>query len=526
MVRVDHGRFAHTHIKFSSPMQVPAAINSNTGPSRYTTRIQLKGFLANPRFFIRTMEIQENECFLVRLIKKIHGYFWYVSLQVEGRPLLININSLAKRLLLPNSEIRAAARHGQLEQLIQNCTTGGLINTLSTAYCVYSNDGSEPLFLPHSSEETHLTIDKLRALAGRVDECLKLRFDEIRHHGIFLESEGKEYLIGLNQEHRLHIILYTGGQHMEGGMSFTQKVFNIATAEFEVLKQAINSKPNSVELLKREVCTLDYIAQKGPQPFFQSKPSCYFDIEFPNNERFLAYSGKWYPGGDFSNWFTTRLPEGHINKIKLFNQEEIGQMLQYCKQLMEIFRIMHLEYNLGHGDLKAENIYLDEMERFVVGDWGSARKFDDPIPPAWGDSWTPDSRSRDDYIKQKRAWYAANNSSQSKKSQKNAVKDFNMGFQPRDMFAIGSLFFYILSGGYEAYSDNNCMQRGYLSQSTKFEEMVLHKCGYSQEIIDLVRNMLNHDSAMLPTTQEAAANWRNMTVERAMAKVPKYSINL
>lgn len=88
---------------------------------RCTTRLPVGRDRNNTRFFINAMQISRDTFCLVQWVQMIHAWLWYVKLGTDGKvTTFVQVNSLAKRLLLDKEDIRNAAEANMLPALIES----------------------------------------------------------------------------------------------------------------------------------------------------------------------------------------------------------------------------------------------------------------------------------------------------------------------------------------------------------------------------------------------------------------------
>lgn len=214
--------------------------------------------------------------------------------------------------------------------------------------------------------------------------------------------------------------------------------------------------PFKVGRIGREVEMLQYVHRNGEYVGFQHLPITWVDI-IHNSKSIKAMLS----------------PEIYIfNLIHFFSN---GSLTNETRILACIQLFQHLnkvwEMGVRHGDIKPENIFVDSEGRFRLGDFGTATKFEEKAIFGRG-AVTKYYYAKGDY------------------AQLLSTKDLDkikIISKQRDLFALGMVFYAILTGKLPYESDEDDYPTG------KLHEEHLQQRSYPKELIDLIKGMTELD---------------------------------
>ncbi len=421
----------------------PAPFWSSTQGKR-ATRVQLKGYLADPHFFIRIMDVNSKECFIVRWIKRLHAYCWYTTMQVDNKDVLFNINSLAKRLRVSSRQIREAKKNGILEQLIESRSCLSFLpQTLHENYIIRNNGR---MLFKATKQYSNINFDTL----FKISEAIKSHFSnkdnsqipQLKEEGICLIVDQKEFLFAFNKD-KFHIILYTHAPQDElgeGATATVYKVLNIAEGKFQALKQLKN--PEVAELkdsMFQEITALQHLSEqnKKKHPYFQSAPTCSFDIKATDSNPAIAGTlGELYPGQSLLQWLKGSHPP--------------AERIEMCRKLITAVHLLLSELKICHPDLKPENFVLNADGAPVMIDFPEIYKIGGSNDSSAGGTGSPQFLSQADCD----ALIDLQSDLQNCTNEEERIqvrKEIDDAVQKRVLFSTGALCFETLSGGEAAF---------------------------------------------------------------------------
>jgi len=415
--------------------------------SKGEDRVALRGLEADPRFFIRKMEIPKDES----SIKKIwRSFFWVRVTESNGKEVYYNIRSIASRCGMEHSDIKEAAAKGDTFAMT---LTQNAIKARDTA------KGTRILFLNRLGSSS---------LTPKEKENLALFVSSDEHRGDLAEgvevevSSGKWFLVKKAEAGKVHVIdLVVKEEIASGSFGTVHKVRDIVSGEDFAMKVGKGVRVEAQNL--REVQERGITGSQPP-------PHIVTYIRDDSGRKHEAMVGKLYalPGHkapDASSWIKSNPPA--------------SKRMAFIKQLWVPFQQMQ-KAGIVHNDLKPANILghmVDEELEFHIGDWAGKQDLNkgkaEPV------ICTPE------YTQLQAASVLADPLA-SRASKKVAAL-------AHDRFSMGCIFFEVLTGGKHPYAhgeDRYPIPGSYNEEALK---------DYSPKCQEFLREMLSLD---IPDSKE------------------------
>lgn len=328
-----------------------ALMQKGTYGSKYS-RLQLKG-LDHSKFAIRIMS--KFEQWVMKYI--LFSPEKIVPLHVSGKkdPVVVNVGSLCKRLLLTEKEVREAYKGHTLEALVQKRADELAGHEILENYEL-QKDRSVTI---NKGEKSLLDLPTLLNIGKAYSNAIK---------GLKEPDDSVAFRIG---EHRFNVFKIAGQQPVvvtdmhaediaEGQFGKVIKTLNIASHTFLAIK--IAQKASDIPNTKREYDILMDIHKNGNLEGVQAKP-----IALLAKSGQMAYLGHLYYG-DAWDWSK--------------NEQTVQKRLECCQKIMQGFYNVSMKCNYWHKDIKPMNMLLTKEGNPVIADLGSAKKLSPPNVPA------------------------------------------------------------------------------------------------------------------------------------------------
>lgn len=414
--------------------------------------------------------------------------------KIYNETVLVNINNLAKQLLVSKTEIQEAVKENKLLELLVSRINSGLTYQKIDQYYKNHNPGQE-----NEREKA----ENLGEPAGLTSELLMKVIESAQQKIIKELLSGKDLKTGDKTLREMHYFeaesrVFAVKLSKKGGMKLTEVGkslgsgtygeafvhFNLNKGIEEVYKQA---KPDDVAKkdVQNEFQILNEIHSNGTVWGIQAKPKKMVVIHKEGAEDSIGFLGKKYDG-DYLKDIQAKPSEPFRNRLFEFHQLLFG--LNY----------LHT-HNILHKDLKLQNILVkqepDGSKSVHIADLGGAQDASklDAVTLAQGISTKIYYPKEDEEASQ---LFLRNES----KGQQIAIQ------QKRDVFAMGVILHQALSKELWPYWPDSSW-RPDLSQIHEVEDPLV-----PQEIKDLIKSMLNPDYTKRPSTM-AAFNILNKYIE-------------
>lgn len=480
------------------PHATAASPFSGNSLGKTASRLQLKGFLKDSHFFIKTTQILNNECFIIRWTKLLYAYFYCVKLEINGNQILLNINSLAKRLLLTKKEITSSAKNGTLHELIESRAELSFDSRIirEQLQASYTNSSTNHLIGKKMQQETDLSPETLASIADDLSEFFREKgcLEELKNGGLWFEVDGKGFLASINHK-KIHIIHYQKSEPIgKGATSSIFKILNVTTGKFEVLKIINKVDKDKEDALYREISILNEIkSNSNHRIYFQPPPTCKFDVQSLDGSSIMGYAGKLFDKGDLKKW--------------LDNEHTPLERLNCCKHVIKGIDILYKDHQILHMDIKPDNIVTSKKGNFKLIDFGEAYKLDQvdnyylkeeeqPLPAG-----TPLFLSQADLINLKKLHQKFHEKNANKKV---ISKRLDLASEKRVIFSLGITCFEVLSKElpYAIQENQYC-----IPSRTELIEDPLLRHGYPVKLISFLKKMIDHDPKNRPTMAQTAKMW-------------------
>lgn len=281
----------------------------------------------------------------------------YVSLQVEGRkdPVVVNVDSLCKRLLLSKEDVLKAKKEGTLEALVQTQAY-----TLAQGQVVlnqFEMAADKSIVHKQTGEKTTFDRETLIKAAKEFGDFQKETTKESgfkhikvgeKHQFFAIKTKGEFALV--NAEEKLGA----------GTFGAVRKVYNVMQGTRDAFKK--NKLSSDVSGAKQEYETLRDIHKNGVLEGIQAPPHMLMD-----HEGSVGFLGKLYHG-DVDKWMKNR-------------NHTPTERLSVCNKLMTGFsNFVTADY--WHKDIKPANMLMSQEGGPVLADMGSAVRVSPKTPAA------------------------------------------------------------------------------------------------------------------------------------------------
>jgi hypothetical protein len=316
----------------------------------YHSRVKLKGLDDDSRFFLRTM----SQPSFFNIFKIIHSWIHYVTLNVGGKKVLVNINSIAKRLLLTKAEIRnAAKKEGKLEELVQQrikaiSDNKALIDQLEYTDHSHSETGT----IQHKATQVKVISTIAKLLEGvvvtpidiihRIDKAIIVIPHKVVGEKVYAEGTFAK-VIKFVKEH--------------------QQTLMIKLPKEKDLPKAKKQSEHEQQCLKHlQTLRLNTYTQKP-----------YHILSTIQNQ--VALIGSYIEGEDVTDWLWDI-------KDNTFDPKDTlpDHRADFAYKLLIFFKETVIRGNVCHNDINPSNIRRGQNNELTVIDFGSAAIIDDTAP--------------------------------------------------------------------------------------------------------------------------------------------------
>lgn len=342
---------------------------------KFTSRLCLD--TVDTKFFLSTMENTWNP------FKLIHRWRRYVPLKIkEGssdRTVYVNVGSLAKRLLFTEQQVWEASKSKQLEELVQ-----GQLAYLKQADLKslqnFQYDPSRGVTCRNTGKKVKLTVSTLIATNKILSSTPIVQKKDRAIGKEFIKPDGNALFIGLSHENQK--IEYERGESVgKGAFGTVYKVVNVATREIHAIKVSTDIPHNIASqdgrekdidfMFKNEPEMVSFVNRFGEHPYIQNRFLYVFDVNLRNSKR-MYLTSRYYTGETLSSWLKQPGPK-------------INARLDAAKKVFQGFVYLSVVANVGHGDLKPDNMKFDSQGAPRILDFGGACKLQrDRIEPFQG----------------------------------------------------------------------------------------------------------------------------------------------
>lgn len=492
---------------------------------RKTTRWKAGGEEA--KFFINAMTINKNEFFLVRWVKTIHAAIWYVKLSEGDTSIYLQVNSLAKRILLPKSAIALAAKKGDLKKMIEErikLFDDADIKKMSVEELQFNlplisidNETTAqqkkyvlaliPVFRCYqaSAKSRKENGDQVKPLAETlakvVIQALKQfkSAEELKQFekldSTYMEMDGQRFII-INKDDTLHV--YHLQEFLgEGSFGTVYKVFDFATGKFKAFKRMVglDDEMEAFAEAKKEVTAMAVANPKGESRVFQEPATHLVCILSPAG--MVGIISELYKSRSLHRVLSSSTPQ---------------QKIKYFKQVMLALDEMTTK-GIIHGDFKPLNILLGHDNIIRVADVATLRKAGKDVLsrpfPTHGEC-TFEYTTKEDVERLRKAADA------------NDHNAFTEASLQQQIYSVGVTLYQILTGSFYPYrskrmppfslppppSNDRKAQAEYREAQSKYEaesrysdptqpfnEQALVNVGCTPAVINLIKTMLHRDPA-------------------------------
>ena len=498
-------------------------------------RATLPGLEHDPRFYVAIMKPS------VAFIARPFTGSYYVSLGGKD----VNINSLAKTLLLDKSEIKKAAQEGTLDALARERSASFTKHkdAYETIFKNYEAASVEKGMLRletrgGAQHEAGLTAATLMKVVQSAYKELDLGNKAITEKGIVIPEGGGQVLAKLEpvgKSHKLYVVNLDPKkmeQVGEGNIGTVYKVANLATGRFEAFKVARTYQNEAFAYSKRELAKQSVAREAGAMNDLAAettgeKTAVFVDVQHPTQ------------GGKKIVGFLSTLMEEDLAHW-MDKPHDPKSMDEAAGQLISQFATMGQK--MRHGDIKPENMLtgtVNGRQVFQMADL-DVQKYDDPsFKPKVG-SVTKPYLSLSDYTalkelekkcegaeKKMKKGVKGSEESKATKSEYDQNRDkFKELAKAQDVFAFGASLFdlYVQRKG-RAYlgvneqEDKEKNTMGWRDTTSPFDPdgLLLKARGGSENdpVYQLIKSMCDPDPSKRPTAGEVERRWNGIQQSNA-----------
>jgi hypothetical protein len=329
---------------------------------------------------------------------------------------------------------------------------------------------------------------KLPFTVEKVKRIIEIAFKEIQNKNEAILKEDDSYIISKFTQEGLSIYLFSPVQQYlisKGATALIYKILNVTLGIFEVFKH-VSNKIECIKEFEHECKMLQDLNPKGEYDGFQKAPTALIDLVFQDLSgkkiRIYGYITSLYKK-DLFEWLTEKHTE--------------LERIECCKQIFEHFYELWAIRKVHHADLKPENILIDEKgikTIFRIADFGTAtyRLKTDEMPLSF-----PSHGGTLSYRNAENALMIG------KATKERDVKAFDLASECRDLYALGTIFFLVLTGIYYPYKMNGS-EIHWPDPSSKFDYYGLLKGkSYPAQLISTIQRMVDqHPEKNTPITIE------------------------
>lgn len=275
----------------------------------------------------------------------------------------------------------------------------------------------------------------------------------------------------------------------EGGHGVVQRVYNIANQQCMALK---NSKKDGADMqgMFHEICNLEKMqASFSSCEGLQLAP--YMTMMTPN---YYGYLDKEYS----------------LNLKFWINGPRINdQRINMCKSFMQGYK-SKTALDFWHGDLKEENILIDDEGKSVIIDWAGAISFQEAwekkkVPTFYAKHHTnpKDINLLDNILKNLKAGV----------SYPGQYEEFMQIAHAMELFTAGMVMFKILTSVNPFEINEKDELQGIEKGIIPSAKQILEERQYGDDVVEAITKMLSDDYRDRYNDQEAIAIWEKITVD-------------
>lgn len=384
--------------------------------------------------------------FAVTLIKHVNQLSWTDRFNIKigrvvllenaqttgGESILINVNSLATRLLLNKDQVHKIAKKGfvGLNQLRDQARKIQLIRDRIS-------------LRQENEDENNSSFWGRRKWASAITDIKNTKAEE----ATFIKTDQLGYLIIKDAEGLIEDVRHSTAEELGrgvGGVVYDSLEGN-ENEERWVLKKTIEGDARAVLQLANEKEILDHLhTDEKPVIGLQDKLYKFFRLFSNKAKKAAGYLVRRYESDYFA--YVSKAKKSAVSGNEE-NPNGMGDRIFEFYQLLSGLTFMHARGVL-HGDIKPANILTRKDQNgtqlFHISDFGGAAKgIKDRITNRhFKDVYTPQLHSSDDQTK--RTW--CKNDTNEIYSDKE-YDEFEKLEKARDVFSMGAVFFLILTGG-------------------------------------------------------------------------------
>lgn len=348
-------------------------------PSKGEERVALRGLEKDSCFFIRKMEIPENENAIAKFFRK---FFWVRIEEEGGKSFYLDIGSLSNRLLFTRSEIKAMAAEGRLTEGLQDrvkiltqmaglekfreaAKQGKAKERLSEAGSIFNQIADSPDEILSPQDRQNLMMKFIEASESRKE--------------IFLDSTRGEELLVRMAGRKLLVIPKKSMELLKSDESGdVYRVQDIASGKLFAMKVGPKAFP--------EVRNVHQFQKRGIGGVQEALPSGKLREGFiPQREGFIPREGMPKAAG-LDHFMIDDLPRSETpNLLSWINSNPSKPARQQCvKQIWGQYKQLE-KAKMYHGNLQLEHIVVTSdpsgKPLFKFGKWAEAQDLKGDIHP-------------------------------------------------------------------------------------------------------------------------------------------------